>query len=71
MSDTSQSGVLSMRHITWTEYEHATHREIDIHKRASGQERRKRDSSSRHVCQRVCELRDPSVLGMRRQCIVK
>ena len=70
-SDTSRSGVLNVRHITWTAYERATHREVDMHKRASGQERRKRDRSSRHVCQRVCEFRDLSVLGMSQQCIVK
>ena len=61
----------ALSHITWTTYERATYREIDIHKRASGQERRKRDSSSRHVCQRVCEIRDLSVLGMSRHCIAK
>ena len=71
MNDTCRSGVLSVRHITWTAYERATHREIDIHKRASGQQRRKRDSSSRHVCRSDCEFRDLSVLGMSQQCIVK
>ena len=39
----------TLSHITWTAYERATHREIDIQKRASGQERRERDSSSWHV----------------------
>ena len=70
-NDTSRSGVLNVRHITWTAYERATYHEINTHKRASGQERRKRDRSSRHVCQRVCEFRDLSVLGMSQQCIVK
>ena len=42
-------GVLSVRHITWMAYERATHREIDIQKRASGQKRHKRDSSLRNV----------------------
>ena len=70
-NDTSRSGVLGVRRITWTAYERATHREIDMHKRASGQERRKRDRSSRHVCQMVCEFRDLSVLDMSQQCIVK
>ena len=60
-----------MRHITWAAYERATYHEINTHKRASGQERRKRDRSSRHVCQRVCEFRDLSVLDMSQQCIVK
>ena len=61
----------ALSHITWTTYERATYREIGIHKRACGQERRKRDNSSRHVCLRVCEFRDLSVLGMSRQCIAK